>query len=596
MQQGKSSVGPIVKGRTIGVPAVPMCVPILGIHGDRIGILVGVTDLTRPNFLDRFPLVAMGRETSVNLVDRPQRTIISSSDKSRIMQPLPVNPVFEGVMAEGGGFRVGVNSKQTTVLFSVARIPPADWFISIYTPAAVAFGPAYKLQERLLWTLAFVTLLIGLLHWYLIRSQLKPILGAISAISRLTEAGKGDLRLPITGRDEVAELMVSFNQLLQVREDKEKERLRYEAISSTNQRLESLGILAGGIAHDFNNLLTGIFGNVQLAKLETSEPDVQAHLDRTMRSLERATALTRQLMTFSREDSPVLAVGDVFAVVEETVKFTLSGSSVAVTVQRQGAAKPVKFDKHQMAQVIENLALNALQAMPDGGALRVLVSSHVSENGTEVVVIELTDSGPGMPPETLERIFEPFFTTKPEGHGLGLAMCRSIVARHGGRIAVQSVVGQGTTFRIEVPTTADAPGTVPDAESAVHSGHGKVLVMDDEKDVADVVCEMLEQLGYETVYCDSGQRAAEIFGIDRSHSHSIRAVFLDLTVPGGLGGLDTLRLIQRIDSKVPVYAISGFAAGEVIANPGRFGFAGFLAKPFLLGDLKRLLADNPPTA
>lgn len=153
LQQGKSSVGPIAKGRTIGVPAVPMCVPILGIHGDPIGILVGVTDLTRPNFLDKFPLVAMGKATSVNLVDRSQRRIINSTEKSRIMEQLPDNPAFDQAMAEGGGFRVAVNSRNLNVLFSVARIPSADWFVSIYTPVTVAFGPAYRLQERLLWTL-----------------------------------------------------------------------------------------------------------------------------------------------------------------------------------------------------------------------------------------------------------------------------------------------------------------------------------------------------------------------------------------------------------------------------------------------------------
>jgi PAS domain S-box-containing protein len=252
-----------------------------------------------------------------------------------------------------------------------------------------------------------------------------------------------------------------FAQDITERKEAEMERLRLEQRLQSTQRIESLGILAGGIAHDFNNLLGGIYGFIDLALADAMPERAAERLRTAMSTIERARGLTRQLLTFAKGGAPVRKVGPLFPLVEETARFALSGSKVFCEVSIAEGLWDCAFDQGQIGQVVDNIAINALQAMPDGGTLDIEARNAVLRDGDipalpagSFVAVTMRDTGTGIPPEHLGRIFEPFFSTKAKGSGLGLSMSYSIVKRHGGEIIAESAPG-GASFTVYLPA-ADA--------------------------------------------------------------------------------------------------------------------------------------------
>jgi two-component system, cell cycle sensor histidine kinase and response regulator CckA len=376
----------------------------------------------------------------------------------------------------------------------------------------------------------------------------------------------------------------------------EAEHLKYEQQLQQMQKLESLGILAGGIAHDFNNLMGGIFGYIDLANAESDKMSISKYLAKAMSTIDRARALTRQLLTFAKGGAPIPKIGNLFPFVEETAKFALSGANVCCHFDVPQDLWACNFDKNQIGQVIDNLIINAQQAMPIGGTITLAVRNMtLAENDHPLlekgnyVLISVKDSGIGIPKEFISKIFDPFFTTKAKGHGLGLATCYSIVKRHGGSIEVESEMGKGSTFKVYLPASANS---VPDVSGKIipmHKGTGSFLVMDDEEAMRETMSKILTLFGYTVVCKENGKDAVDFFRSETIENRTYVGMIFDLTVPGAMGGQAAVAEIRKLNAKIPVFVASGYADDPIMRNPTKFGFSASICKPFIIADLSEML-------
>jgi len=358
------------------------------------------------------------------------------------------------------------------------------------------------------------------------------------------------------------------------------DRLEAEREREKVQRIESLGLLAGGIAHDFNNILTGIVGNVSIARsqIDQTHPS-QERLARAEQGVERAVALTRQLLTFAKGGAPEKKPVDAAALIAESVSFSLHGSTVVAVVDCDPDLPPMDADEGQISQCLNNLLINARQAMPQGG--RVTIRGRgVTREGKRFVEIRVTDEGEGIPADIIDRIFDPYFTTKVTGSGLGLATVYSIVQRHGGEIGVESAAGSGTTFRMLIPAAEETSSVKEQAVGAVMMGGGMVLVMDDDPVVREVARGILTQSGLACETAEDGGEAVNRYGEAISRGERFDLVILDLTVRGGVGGVEAARMIREIDPQACLLVSSGYSDDPVFADPGGYGFDGVIRKPY----------------
>ncbi len=356
------------------------------------------------------------------------------------------------------------------------------------------------------------------------------------------------------------------------------------------EKLEALGMLAGGIAHDFNNLVAGAFGHVEMAREYIIEDKVTSAVDclaEAAGTFNRARELTRQLLTFSKGGAPQKKPGNLAAFVRRTVESALAGSNLQPEITEGEQSPPVAFDENQIAQVLDNLVVNARHAMPLGGTLQVSIDVIHVNVGTALPLsigsysrISIKDAGVGIPLENMPKLFDPFFTTKPGGTGLGLASSFSIVKRHGGHLDVESELGKGTTCHVYLPHDADTLTEPRNITSNRPTRQGRILVMDDEDTVRRVTCSLLMRLGYEVVPAADGGEAIEIYRRTMTSGNRFAFVILDLTVPGGLGGRETLESIHEMDPNVIAIATTGYSNDPILANPEAYGFHAGLAKPY----------------
>jgi two-component system cell cycle sensor histidine kinase/response regulator CckA len=362
-----------------------------------------------------------------------------------------------------------------------------------------------------------------------------------------------------------------------------------------NQKLESLGVLAGGIAHDFNNILTAIFGNISLARFQLHDAALAAkRLEDAENAIVRAADLTKQLLTFARGGEPVKQVIHLNRLLREAAGFMLQGSLVRSEFQLAADIPPVEADYGQLSQVIHNLVLNAVQAMPGGGTVTIgsdKVSSR--EQGGCFARIWVADPGTGISEEIMQKIFDPYFTTKANGNGLGLATCHSIVRKHGGKIRAESSLGKGSRFIISLPAAERAYVADPDAPAALYPGSGLVLLMDDNDAIRITAQGILEELGYRVEVAVDGVQALECYRRAIEQGTPFSAAILDLTIPGGMGGRETIEELLKIDPAVKAIVSSGYSEDPVLANHLKYGFRAVLNKPYRLQEmslvLKRLL-------
>ncbi|MBM4064788.1 MAG: response regulator [Planctomycetes bacterium] len=360
-------------------------------------------------------------------------------------------------------------------------------------------------------------------------------------------------------------------------------------------KLKSLSTLAGGIAHDFNNLLTGILGNASIAKTFVNPGD---KLHKIMTDLEntslRAKDLTQQLLTFAKGGAPVKKTVSIAKLLRDSATLVLRGSNVKCDFAIAKDLWPVEVDEGQIAQVIHNLIINAKQAMPDGGTIQVSAENFAlsAENSPFIkngkyVKITVKDTGVGIPEEHLPKIFDPYFTTKEEGSGLGLATAYSIIKNHAGYIMAESSAGAGTTFYIHLPASKKKIDRVEAVEEKLISGKEKILVMDDDDIIRDVAGKMLTKLGYEVDFARDGSEAIELYKKSKNSGRPFDAVIIDLTIPGGMGGKETMQKLLEIDPHVKAIVSSGYSDDAVMSNYTNYNFKGVIAKPYRIEELSR---------
>jgi PAS domain S-box-containing protein len=380
--------------------------------------------------------------------------------------------------------------------------------------------------------------------------------------------------------------------VLVFRDITEKRRLEQELLRT--QKLESLGILAGGIAHDFNNILTAILGNANLAKMYTKEVNIVEKLIKIEKASLQAKDLTQQLLTFSKGGAPVKKTTDIAELIKDTTSFALRGSNMRYTFVMPDTLWPVEIDAGQISQVINNIVMNADQAMPGGGVIQVHAENvqgtdDLPLKGGNYVKVSITDQGVGIPKKYLSNIFDPYFTTKQKGSGLGLSTCYSIIKNHEGLIEVESTVGVGTTFHVYLPASQKTTEE-KEKKRGLIKGEGRVLLMDDEAFVLETASEGLQYLGYTVVTATDGKKAIDLYK-KAQKTNPFDVVIMDLTVPGGMGGKETIKMLREIDPSVKAVVASGYSTDPIMSHYREYGFDSVVVKPYTIADLSRALQE-----
>ncbi len=377
------------------------------------------------------------------------------------------------------------------------------------------------------------------------------------------------------------------------------ERKQHEKEMLKVRKLESVGILAGGIAHDFNNILAAIMGNISLA-LSLSDPadEIYDLLESSEKASVRAKNLTQQLLTFAKGGEPVKKMAAIDTVIRDSASFVLSGSKVNCDFRFADDLWPLLIDAGQISQVVQNIIINSVQAMPTGGTIAIDCCNFHMEKGTatplqpgKYVRIMIRDHGFGIPEAMLDKIFDPYFTSKDQGSGLGLAITHSIISKHDGLITVDSEIGQGTTFCIYLPAGhADEKIEVEKELPASTVASARIMIMDDEEMICSLVESALSRFGYDVLTAVDGEAALQLFRDSRAAGKQIDLILMDLTIPGGMGGEDVVREIRKLDSQVKIVVCSGYSTDPVMANFNDHGFDAALVKPFLIKDLNECVA------
>jgi PAS domain S-box-containing protein len=377
-----------------------------------------------------------------------------------------------------------------------------------------------------------------------------------------------------------------------------------EAEREKTDRLESLGVLAGGIAHDFNNILTAVIGNISLARHQVgAENAATPQLAACEKALEKATKLSRQLLTFARGGEPVKEVVDTEQLIHEVVSFTLHGSNCKAELNLEPGLRHLYGDTGQIHQALNNLIINAVQAMPQGGIISINAGNAAvgAADGRKLpegdyVRIEVSDQGSGIPPEIIGKIFDPYFTTKPTGSGIGLASVFSIANRHGGTVEVSTTLGKGTVFTLWLPAADARHGG--DKAAAEHDLPGlstapgaSILVMDDEEMIRGLARKMLAYLGYEAVVCADGVEAVTLYRERWAQGKPFAAVILDMTIPGGMGGLEAAWQIVEIDPDAILIISSGYSSESALTGEKDSPYRGTVTKPYNVQQLSEALSQ-----
>ena len=377
------------------------------------------------------------------------------------------------------------------------------------------------------------------------------------------------------------------------------ERKRIEEELAKTDKLDSIGVLAGGMAHDFNNILTVILGNVSMVKMRLrSDPYAVQKLDAAERAVCRAQQSTQQLMTFAKTSAPLLEIHSLDRIINAASEFALQGSNVKCTLDIPADLHPVRIDEKMLNQAFCNLLLNSDQAMPGGGIIRITArNSEVGENNSsrllpgKYVKLTIEDEGIGIPENHLKKIFDPFFTTKQSGSGLGLAIVYSVIRNHHGSVQIDSRLGTGTTVTIHLPAAGEEAGPAAPDDAGVNLGTGRILVVEDEETVSNTLKDALEKLGYEAKMAADGREAIDLFKDGLEKGRLFDAVIMDLTIPGGMGGKETIIELRKIDPTVKAVVSSGYSNDSALSHYAQYGFCGSLVKPYNIRELGRLLEN-----
>jgi PAS domain S-box-containing protein len=363
------------------------------------------------------------------------------------------------------------------------------------------------------------------------------------------------------------------------------------------EKLESTGIMAGGIAHDFNNILTTITGNISLARVSAGDnEELSQILTLAQKACSHAKNLTHQFLTFSKGGTPIKKVQYIKNILKDSTNFAIRGLSVNNKFTIPNDLWPVEVDEGQFIQVIHNLVINAQQSMLGGGTIEIIAEnlpagkkyiSHLEDRN--YVKITVKDQGVGIPKDALEKIFDPYFTTKKDGSGLGLTTTYSIIHNHGGYINVESEKGTGTSFHIYLPASDEMALAEKKKRDINLNGSGHLLFMDDDENVRNSVRKMLHYLGYEVKVAKNGEEAVELYKKAKESAHPFDVVIMDLTIRGGMGGEEAIKILHEVDPEVKAIVSSGYFDDPIMANYNQYGFSSVIPKPYEIETLNSVL-------
>ncbi|MBN1932996.1 MAG: response regulator [Desulfobacterales bacterium] len=451
------------------------------------------------------------------------------------------------------------------------------------------------LLKSILIAMSFLSLGAGILY-FVVQGITNPLKRLTQRVNYL-EIGENVEKIPVETRDEIGKLAIAFNNMLESLKNREAEKSQLESQLRHAQKIEAIGTLAGGIAHDFNNILGIILGYTELALLEIPEStSLERKLNEIFKASNRAKDLVNQILTFSRQGEQERKPIRISLIIKEVLKMLRASLPATIEIRQNinNNLSMVLSDPTQIHQVLMNLCTNAAHAMRDkSGILEVSlvdvdVSSKVATmnldmNPGRYQKIMVRDTGHGMESAVLERIFEPFFTTKGpgEGTGMGLAVVHGIVKSHGGAVAVQSKIGEGTTFEVFFPCVVSETATEYEAIVPIPFGNERVLFVDDEEALVSIGAQMMECLGYEVVAKKSGIEALKDFSLQPD---KFNLVITDMTMPN-MTGLDLAKEIKRIRSDIPIILCTGFSNTLSIDKAKKIGIQNFIMKPIMQQEL-----------
>jgi PAS domain S-box-containing protein len=425
--------------------------------------------------------------------------------------------------------------------------------------------------------------------------KLQNTVREISRNIRLITKNKSELPIQFTAsaikqNQKYNGLIISFRDI--------SEQILRDNLIFRNHELESLGTLAGGIAHDFNNILTIIMGNLSLLKdFHTNDDEYGRFIESAEIASVRAREITQRLITFSKGGEPIKKVMQIQPVIKEAIDFALYGSNIKPLIDLPEDLWWAEFDPLQILRVIQNIVSNAREAMPDGGTIEIKAeNSQLKKSKTipllsgNYIKISITDHGKGISEEHLPKIFEPFFTTKKKGWGLGMPISKSIIQQHHGMINVVSEIEKGTTFTICLPALIDShPLPIILPKTSIQKGSGSILLMDDELLLLESTQDLLKKLGYSVQTAENGDEAILLYQEAFDNHKPFDLVILDLTVPGGMGGLEAGKRILTINPSSTIVISSGYSAESIMAKYVSLGFSGIIPKPYDINDLSQVI-------
>lgn len=542
------------------------CCPVTGSDGESMGVRGSNRDITARKLAEEFLLMEQER-LAVTLRSIGDGVITTDIDGMITL----INPVAETLT---GWRSVDALGRTVSEVFQI---------INERTRKPMNCPVSEVLRKNRIVELMYHTLLIS--------SSGEEIAIADSAAPIVTQDGKC-LGVVLVFRD--------------VRDDK---KMQQELLRS--EKLAAVGVLAGGIAHDFNNLLMGLQGSLDLIKISCGKEQekTEDYLARADHAIERAVALAQQLLTFAKGGAPIKERDGVRLqdLVQESAEFVLHGSQIRVEYDLEDGIWGAEIDSGQISQVVNNLITNARQAMADAGIIRVKIENvlvapdeYPDLQSGYYVKVSVQDQGDGIDPEIMPRIFEPYFTSKETGSGLGLATSYSIIDNHEGRIEVDSKPGIGATFSFFLPATGkledEAAGSVdalpPESlKTDAKVENCRILLMDDEVVIREVVSEMLEMLGYDVVAVVDGEAMLETYREALRDGTNFHAVLMDLSIPGGMGGREAIKHLREIDSEVFAIVSSGYSQDPVMANYEDYGFDAMVSKPYKVESLVKVLGE-----
>lgn len=364
-------------------------------------------------------------------------------------------------------------------------------------------------------------------------------------------------------------------------------RKRNEQEARKMEVFEGVNKITRGIAHDFNNLLTGIIGNISLAKIEAQDnSELNECLEEAETAAVSAQDLSRRLLSFSGSGSSVLKPVNMKELLLSTTALITKGLNIKADIVIDEKLHYAKVDQGQITNAIYNLVLNAHQAMPDGGYLKISAGNYLLTdyddpgNNKRYIKISIKDTGCGIPEDIMSKLFDPYFTTKPNGTGMGLAVTFSIIKKHHGFLEIDSEVGEGSTFTIVLPATDEKPTTKEKSTTITKAGSGRILIMDDELLILNLAKKVLSRDGFQVDCATNSEDAIAKFKIAFPTEHKYDLVVLDLTIPGGMGGDETLKELKKIDPQIKAIICSGYANNPILSNFDNFGFNAVVAKPY----------------